>query len=81
MTPSSSLKPSHTDQNITEGPLSFEKIWYLFQEIDNSDEAVAYVTEDAAMEDKKGMNSFYSFISGVHFSSPIQSGSLVPPPQ
>lgn len=34
MAPSSKPKPSITDQNSHDGPLSFEKVWLMFQETD-----------------------------------------------
>ena len=34
MSPTTKPKPSSSDRNSTDGPLSFEKVWLMFQETD-----------------------------------------------
>ncbi len=47
MSPSTKPKPSSSDKSSTEGPLSFEKVWFMFQETDR------LLTEKFQETDKK----------------------------
>jgi len=54
MSPSTKPKPSSSDKSSTDGPLTFEKVWFMFQETDKKfQETDRLLTEKFQETDKK----------------------------